>query len=239
MTMHKCTIIIPVFDQAVLTRQCLEQVLTEKAQVVVVDDGSTDSTADMLQGFRERILVVRHAQNLGFASSCNDGARLGSGEFLLFLNNDTIPCKGWLDALIGYAEAHPEAAVVGSKLVYPDGAIQHAGVVICQDKYPRHIYTGFPKEHPAVNKSRAFQIVTAACVLIRRDVFKTLEGFDSSFRNGFEDVDFCLRVQQLGKEVHYCHESVVEHLESVSPGRFKRDPENVALYRERWLARVE
>jgi hypothetical protein len=129
--------------------------------------------------------------------------------------------------------------VVGSKLVYPDRTIQHAGVVICQDGYPRHLYAGLAEDHPAVNGSRRFQIVTAACMLVRRDVLLQTSGFDPAFRNGFEDVDFCLRLGQRGHEIHYCAESVVVHLESASPGRFKCNRENVALYRERWAGRVQ
>jgi hypothetical protein len=110
--------------------------------------------------------------------------------------------------------------------------------MICQDRYPRHLYTGFPAEHAAVSKSRRFQIVTAACMLARRRVFEEAGAFDRAFRNGFEDVDLCLRLGERGHEVHYCAESIAFHLESVSPGRFKWDQQNVALYRERWLERV-
>jgi hypothetical protein len=89
-----------------------------------------------------------------------------------------------------------------------------------------------------VNKSRRFQIVTAACMLVRRSAFAQANGFDRAFRNGFEDVDLCLRLGESGHEIHYCAKSVVQHLESVSPGRFKADRENVALYRKRWFGRV-
>ena len=238
--MNKSTVIIPVLNQEALTRQCLEAVVgREDCQIVVVDDASTDGTARMLSTFGERITLIRHKRNHGFARSCNDGAAAARTKFLVFLNNDTIPQSGWLQQLENYANEHPRAAVVGSKLLYPTNTIQHAGVVICQDRYPRHIYTGFPSSHAAVNKSRRFQIVTAACMLVRRGVFAEAGGFDDKFRNGFEDVDFCLRLGAKGQEVHYCAESVVHHLESVSPNRFKRDKENVALYRSRWLARVQ
>jgi hypothetical protein len=128
--------------------------------------------------------------------------------------------------------------MVGAKLLYPDQTIQHAGVVICQDHYPRHLYSGFPGDHPVTNKSRQFQIVTAACALVRRQAFETLGGFDASFRNGFEDVDLCLRLGHAGHEVHYCAECRVTHLESVSPGRHQHDRENISLYRQRWFDQV-
>jgi GT2 family glycosyltransferase/glycosyltransferase involved in cell wall biosynthesis len=233
------SVIIPVFNQAALTRQCLETILgRDDAEIIVADDASTDATATMLAEYGDKIKVVTHKANGGFAQSCNDGAAIARGNYLVFLNNDTVPQPGWLEALVRYADAHPQAAVVGAKLLYPNNTIQHAGVVICQDRYPRHIYTGFPADHPAVNKSRRFQIVTAACMLVRRGVFEEAGGFDTAFRNGFEDVDFCLRLGERGHQVHYCAESVVNHLESVSPGRFKRDRENVALYHRRWLDRV-
>jgi GT2 family glycosyltransferase len=216
----------------------LQTVVGDKAEIVVVDDASTDETAALLESLGSCVKVVRHSSNSGFSTSCNDGASAASGDYLLFLNNDTIPLSGWLEELVTYADAHPRAAVVGSKLLYSDLTIQHAGVVICQDWYPRHIYTGFPSDHPAVNRSRQFQIVTAACMLVRRAVFAQAGGFDTHFRNGFEDVDFCLRLREAGHEVHYCAQSVVQHLESVSPGRFRNDRDNVTLYRERWFGRV-
>jgi GT2 family glycosyltransferase len=234
------SIIIPVFNQAALTKQCLETILgCDHAEIIVVNDASTDGTAKMLAAFGSQIKVITHKTNAGFAKSCNDGAKIARGKFLIFLNNDTIPQRGWLAALLRYADKNPKAAVVGAKLLYPSDTIQHAGVVICQDKYPRHLYTGFPAHHPAVCQSRRFQVVTAAAMLVRKNLFTALRGFDARFRNGFEDVDFCLRLGRRGHEVHYCADSVVQHLESVSPGRFTHDKHNIALYRQRWLKRVQ
>jgi GT2 family glycosyltransferase len=221
-----------------LTQRCLEEVRSSEADIVVVDDGSTDKTAELLASLEPHVRRVTHSSNQGFSASCNDGATAAVGEYLVFLNNDTLPHPGWLEALVRYADSQPGASVVGARLLYPDNTVQHAGVVICQDRYPRHIYTGFPAEHPAVNRSRQFQIVTGACMLIRRELFMQAGGFDTGFCNGFEDVDLCLRLREAGHQVHYCADAVVQHLESVSPGRFKRDHGNVALYRERWLHRV-
>jgi GT2 family glycosyltransferase/glycosyltransferase involved in cell wall biosynthesis len=238
--MIKSTVIVPVFNQAALTTQCLETILErEECNVIVVNDASTDQTVELLTSFGDQISVVTHRKNSGFARSCNDGAALAETRYVVFLNNDTIPQPGWLKQLERYADTHPRAAVVGSKLVYPVNTIQHAGVVVCQDRYPRHIYSGFPSDHPAVNKSRRFQIVTGACMLVRRRVFNTAGGFDTGFRNGFEDVDFCLRLGRDGHEVHYCADSLLQHLESVSPNRFKHDQRNVERYRARWLNRVQ
>jgi GT2 family glycosyltransferase len=236
--MNRSSIIIPVFNQAALTQRCLVALGSGDFEVIVVDDASSDETAQSLANPGGRLRVVRHTVNQGFATSCNHGAAVASGEFLVFLNNETLPRPGWLTALIEYADAHPEAAVVGSKLVYPDNTIQHAGVVICQDRYPRHIYTGFPAEHPAVNKSRQFQIVTGASMLVRRSAFGQVGGFDPAFRNGFKDVDFCLRLREAGYQIHYCPRSTVEHLEPVSEDRSKHTGINFARYRELWSGRV-
>ena len=215
-----CSIIIPVFNKAALTRQCLDTLLslpeTEHAEIIVVDDGSTDDTPEVLAQYGQRIRAVRHETNSGFATACNDGAAAAAGEYLVFLNNDTIPKAGWLEALLNYAKTHPKAGVVGSKLLFPDDTIQHAGIVICQDRVPRHIYTGFPADHPAVNKSRPYQAVTGACLLIQRKLFQEVGGFDISFVNSCEDIDLCLRLAERGYEAHYCKDSVLYHLESVS-----------------------
>lgn len=238
------SIVIPVHNQAALTRQCLEALLGEPAAVshetIVVDDASTDSTAELLSGYADRVRVVSRDENGGFAAACNDGAVAAGGKYLVFLNNDTIPTAGWLDTLVAHLEANEQAAVVGAKLLFPNETVQHAGVVICQDRLPRHLYVGFPKDHPAVSRSRRFQAVTAACMLVRRGVFEKVEGFDSEFRNSLEDADLCLRFGELGHEVHYCHESVLYHLESVSRGKRSDETEhNIRLFRSRWQDRVK
>jgi GT2 family glycosyltransferase/polysaccharide pyruvyl transferase WcaK-like protein len=246
-SMVESSIIIPVFNQCVFTRQCLaalcasseKELSVESAEIIVVDDGSTDETPQVLREFAESVRVVTLKSNQGFASACNAGAEAASGKFLLFLNNDTLPQPGWLSALVCYAKAHPQAAAVGARLLFPDGSIQHAGVIIGQDRNPWHIYSGFPHDHPAVMKSRQFQTVTGACLLTPREVFADVGGFDTAFRNGFEDVDLCLRLGERGWEIHYCHESVLIHFEAQTRGEWSEDAaRNHALYRERWAHQV-
>jgi GT2 family glycosyltransferase len=242
--MPLCSIIIPVHNHASLTHQCLQNLFHTPPQiadieVIVVDDASTDVTRAMLASWGENVRVIRHEANTGFATACNDGAMMAHGDYVVFLNNDTIPLPGWLDALVLYAHSHTNAAMVGSKLLYPNDTVQHAGVVINQDRWPVHVYVGFPAEHPAINKSRRFQAVTAACALIRRDLFETLGGFDTLFRNGYEDVDLCLRLGEEGYESHYCHESVLYHLESVTrEGPGESESANERAYASRWRDRV-
>jgi GT2 family glycosyltransferase len=236
-----CSIVIPVFNQASVTRQCLNALLENLAaevEVIVVDDGSRDTTPELLRSYGERLRVVTNDRNLGFGLACNAGASTSSSRFVVFLNNDTLPVEGWLDALIRYAEDHERAAVVGSRLVFPNETIQHAGVVICQDRVPRHLYAGLPAYHPAVSRSRRFQVVTAACALVRREAFEEVGGFDADFLNGYEDVDLCLRLGDRGHEIHYCCDSSLYHLEMVTRGEGSNQP-NHEVYMRRWGDRVQ
>lgn len=243
MSAPRCSIVIPVHGRAGLTRQCVDTILREPPatgfELVVVDDASPDETPEVLAGFGDALRSVRLDENAGFAGACNAGAHEAAGELLVFLNNDTIPVAGWLDALVAHADAHPDAGIVGAKLLFPNETVQHAGVVICQDGNPRHIYAGFPASHPAVNRSRRFQAVTAACMLVRREAFDAVGGFDEAYRNCLEDTELCLQAGARGYEVRYCHESVLYHLESVSRGRRAKEIErNAKLFRSRWDGRA-
>jgi GT2 family glycosyltransferase len=238
----RCSIVIPVHNKAALTRQCLDSIFTQapelEFEVIVVDDASTDSTPEMLREFRN-VRVVRIDSNAGFATACNTGAEAARSDYVVFLNNDTIACEGWLDTLVAYADEHPEAAAVGARLLYPDGKIQHAGVAFNMSGDPLHIYAGFPADHPAVKKSRRFQAVTAACLLIDRKEFYDIDGFDTDYHNDLEDVDLCLRLGERNEEVHYCHESVLYHLESLSRGHVYKPGTSALLYRKRWRGKVK
>jgi GT2 family glycosyltransferase len=237
----RASVIVPVHGHAALTERCLDALLPtlpSDCEAIVVDDASPDATAGLLARYGERIRVVSLSENLGFAGACNAGAAVARGSSLVFLNNDTEPRRGWLEALLGYAGDQPAADVVGAKLVFPNGVVQHAGVVIGQDGYPHNLYAGFPQDRPEVSRSRRLQAVTGACMLVRRRAFEALGGFDRGYLNSLEDVDLCLRAAARGGEVHYCHEAVVVHLESASRGRSDRFERSVALYRERWRDRV-
>ena len=186
---------IPVHNRVDLTRQCLAAVRQNTSDVsydvVLVDDGSTDGTAEFLAGLEPPFRSITNDGNLGFARSCNAGAWAADGEYILFLNNDTVPLPGWLPPMIRCMEERPEVGIVGSKLLYPEGdLIQHAGVAISPDKAAYHIYRCLPSDIPEVNRERECQAVTGACFLVRKSLFKELRGFDAVFRNGLEDIDF-------------------------------------------------
>ena len=234
-----CSIIIPVWNNQALTTQCLTA-LAEVTQgvtyeVIVVDNHSTDGTPAFLAGLGGDVTVITNEENLGFAKACNQGAQASKGEYLVFLNNDTIPQPGWLSALVDEVKAHSDVAVVGSKLLYEDGTIQHAGVAFSREfLMPYHMYPGVPADAPMVSRRRELQCVTAACMLIRRQVFAQVGGFDEGYKNGFEDVDLCLKIGEKNWKIVYQPNSTVIHLESRTPGRKTHEDENTNRFRERW-----
>lgn len=236
---YVCSIIIPVWNCCELTRQCLAALVktTEGIswELIVVDNHSTDDTASFLSSLGGDVQIISNQENLGFAKACNQGAQAARGKYLVFLNNDTIPQPDWLRPLVSEVEEHPEVGVVGSKLLYADGSTQHAGVVFMRSiASPYHIYRSAPSSEPGVNQRRAFQAVTAACMLIRRELFEEVQGFDEAFINGFEDVDLCLKVRKKDYQVIYQPRSVVYHLESQTPGRKEHEKQNSQLLLEKW-----
>jgi GT2 family glycosyltransferase/tetratricopeptide (TPR) repeat protein/protein-L-isoaspartate O-methyltransferase len=237
-----CSIVIPVWNRRDLTEQCLVRLAAVTAatdgcdyEVILVDNGSSDTTPELLSMLSGDVRVIRNEQNRGFAAACNQGAKASRGRYLVFLNNDTLPLEGWLTALVQEVERSPEVAVVGSKLLYEDGTIQHGGVAfswLYGTAY--HVYLRVPADAPMVNRRRELQAVTAACMLVRRTAFEAAGGFDEGFRNGFEDVDLCLNIRERGGRVVYQPKSVLYHLESQTPGRKAHERENIRRFLTRW-----
>lgn len=236
----RVSIIIPLYNQVAYTIHCLEALAENTPEelnyeVVLVDNASSDGTAEFLTQLGGDVVIQRNAENLGFAKACNQGARLASGEILLFLNNDTIPHPGWLEGLLNALDSEPRVGAVGNKLLFPDGSLQHAGVMFEENWAPAHwLYQLDAASHPLVNERRDFQCVTAACIAIPRDVFERVGGFDEGYRNGYEDVDLCLKIRREGYRIVYTPESVVTHVSSVSEGRKDFDDVNQRRLLTRW-----
>ncbi|TGU74973.1 glycosyltransferase [Geomonas terrae] len=216
------TIVIPVFNGADLTENCLRAIAANTPKgmyrVVIVDNGSQDGTRELLERLRApEMTVIGNAENLGFAKACNQGAQAAGGEFILFLNNDTLPHPGWLERLVAMARQDATIGVVGSKLLYPDDRVQHAGVVVGLrdgEPYPYHVHLCEPSGSPLVNVPHEYQMVTGACLMIRSGLFRQVGGFDEAYVNGHEDLDLCMKARAAGAKVMYCPSSVVTHLES-------------------------
>ena len=233
------SIIIPVFNKAELTCQCL-RALAEVTQhipheVIIVDNASTDDTRERLKVFQGKIVLIANDTNLGFSKACNQGAAKARGNYLVFLNNDTIPLRGWLDGLLQEVESHANVAMVGSKLLYQSGLVQHAGVAFYREhRRAHHPYRLAVPDDPRVNRRRELQAVTAACALIRPEWFVKCGRFNEEYVTSYEDLDLCLNIRRRHGTIVYQPNSVVYHLESQSPGRLKNDDRNAALFFRKW-----
>jgi len=235
----RASIVIPVFNQVFFTMLCLRSLEPEQddAEIVVVDNGSSDQTPKVLAdwaaaGANRRYVTI--GENLGFARGCNAGAHAAEREFLVFLNNDTVVTEGWLEAILEPFIEDDKVMITGSRLLYPSGHIQHAGVAFDADG-PHHVFVGMPGDSPVATARRDFQVVTGASLAIRADEFRRQGGFDDAFKNSFEDVDLCLRVRRDGGRVVYAPDSVAYHFESMSDGRLgPSDMRNYNLFMSRW-----
>jgi len=234
-----CSIIIPVFSQLEFTHRCLEAIERNTRrttyEIIVVDNASSDETAGYLKKIGNRVRVITNTENLGFARANNQGAGIARGEFLVFLNNDTVPQPGWLNAMVDVVRSRPDVAVVGAKLLYPDDKVQHAGVIFNKRRRsPYHVYQSLHRAHPAVNREREFSVVTGACMLVRRAVFKEVGGFDESYVNCFEDVDLCLKVRDKGYKILYTPRSMSYHYEGKSEGRDNEIAKSLQILTAKW-----
>lgn len=245
-TQRKVSIIIPVFNNVKYTMQCLDALASNTGyvpyEVIVVDNGSTDGTKELLGTIKGDIKVLTNETNLGFAIASNQGAKVADGDYIVFLNNDTIPQTGWLEAMVREADGSGDIAIVGSKLLYPDDKIQHAGVVFSareQGYSIYHIYRGVDKDHPAVNYRREYNAVTAACMLVRKNIFIDMGMFDEDFINGYEDVDFCLKVRESDYKIVYTPDSVVYHYEEKTEGRLSYGEHNTQQFLRRWNGKIK
>lgn len=238
------SIVIPTRDRVDLLRACVstidERTSYSSRELVIVDNGSRDPAAlAYLEevGRRHRVLAYPHAFN--WSAINNFAVPRATGELLLFLNNDIEVIEGgWLEALVEHA-VRPDVGVVGAKLLYPGGWIQHAGVVLGVGGVAGHAFKFRPGDTRAFfglpQVVRDVSAVTGACMMVRRGVFEEVGGFDERLRVAFNDIDFCMKVGSAGYRVVYTPHSVLCHHESATR-RTEHPPEDEALMRARWGA---
>lgn len=235
-----CSIVIPTYNNSFFTRLCLHALAECRSceppfEVIVVDNASDDDTLAIVARYDSIVArVVRNESNRGFAVATNQGARLARGKYVVFLNNDVVVERGCLSALIAAAESDPSVGVAGARLLYPDGTIQHAGVVFSEGGHPRHAFAGYPADWSEALRPRDYQAVTGACLLVERRLLEEVGYLDEGFLNSFEDVDLCFKIRKLGRRVIYCPDATAYHFESSTPGRFLRDDRNFARFLDRW-----
>lgn len=234
------SIIIPVHDRWDLTRACLDSVFAHTRgsfEVIVVDDASTDDTVQGLPAYP--VQVIRNEQRRSFSCNNNQAVRVARGRTVCLLNNDTLVTAGWLEGLLDILDREPDVGVVGNKHLFPGtGLLHHCGMAVTHDDHPIHLHPHADPTLPSVNYQRDLDMVSFACCLIPRDWYLALGGLDESFRNGFEDCDFCLRTRAAGRRVVYTPASVIFHYGQQSPGRTDTDAANAATFDEKWGGRM-
>ena len=217
------SIIIPVRNQHIYTFNCLKSVFEHTSgttyQVILVDDASTDETSEML-GMISGIKVISNDVQKGFVHSCNFGAEKAEGEYLVFLNNDTLVTDNWLESLLSVFRRDEDVGLAGPKLLYPDGLLQEAGGIVWRDGSTWNLGRLDSPDQPEYNYFRRVDYCSGACLAIPRELFSRVGGFDPSFAPAyFEDVDLAFKVREAGKKVCYQPKSVIYHFEGSSSGK--------------------
>jgi len=240
---EKVSIIIGTRNNCAFLRRALETLFDYTPpgfELIVVNNASEDGTDILLQSVAyPHLKVINNRSNRGFAAFNNQGLRLATRPYVLFLNDDVELTPGWLEPLIEMLDQHPKVGAVGSRLLYPDGRIQHDGKMFLQkDLLPYHVSIGGPPgedERPV-----EVDTLTGACLIGRRE----LVGFDEDYRRGYyEDTDMCLRIKERGYGLVLHRGSVVIHHHGMSMGRNQKATEraqarNKRLFLERWSAKI-
>jgi GT2 family glycosyltransferase len=254
----KVTIIIPYREQIAMTERCVRSVqkynLYNNYEILLVDNWSTSDEAHEFSCRMQEedgIMVLRVEEPFNYSRINNLAVASTSGDFLLFLNNDVMfSDPEWLTQMVGEALSNPKVGVVGSKLLYPNGLVQHGGVILGVGGIADHAYRGLTADDPGYMAraicAQELSAVTAACMLCRRSVFEEVGGFDETdLRVAFNDVDLCLKIGQRGYRVIWTPTSIAEHHESLSRGNDFQPDQQVRFFHEnqvmlsRWKTLLE
>ena len=224
----KVSIIIPTKNSADLLDQCLSSIYTlttyQNFEVILVDTGTTCPEALAVMKKYPVFQTDFHDKPFNFSKACNHGALKSEGDVLLFLNNDTqVITPSWLEELL-YPFEYDDVAVTGPLLLYPDGTVQHAGVVIGARGTADHIMRGFPSDSDGYSGSlscnREVTAVTGACLAIKRNTFNSIDGFSELYFTHYQDVDLCLKARAQGFRCIYTSKAKLYHHESISRGGY-------------------
>lgn len=251
----KVSIIIPTKNNFNVLETCLYSIIDKTSyanfEIVIVDTGSTDQ--NVLDLYKSNIVTTNEVtvtkwkgEKFNFSSACNYGVKKSTGEYIVFLNDDTeVLSSDWLESLLEHAQG-PGVGMVGAKLLFPDDTIQHAGVVLSERDIAFHPFYGSSPKHDIftniyIENTRNCSAVTAACSMINRKAFDKVGGFDEELRVTYNDVDLCLRLLDSGLRNIYTPNATLYHHESVSVGKIntkERDDRELAeaskLMRQRW-----
>ncbi|HST23373.1 MAG TPA: glycosyltransferase, partial [Blastocatellia bacterium] len=240
----RVAIIIPTKNNRAVLRACiesLEKTSYKNYEVIIIDNESDDrETLEYLRKTRHKVLRIANPDGkFSFARINNEAVKETTADYVLFLNNDTeVVTPDWLSQMVGYLGLQGVGAV-GARLLFPDGRIQHAGIV--HGLYNGMVGPAF-KLLPGWNHgylsqaivTRNYSAVTAACMLTRRDLFLSAGGFDEQkFAVAYNDVDYCYRIEALGHRIVYCPTAELIHHEGYSRG-FADNPAEPAAFRKQY-----
>src|SRR5215217_7209143 len=247
----KVSIIVATRDNVSLLKSCIESIerLTtyRNYEILIIDNDSTEpATLEYLAKTPHRVIPFREEYN--YSRINNLGVSQSKGEYVLLLNDDTEVISGeWLEAMLEHAQ-RPEVGAVGAKLIYPDGRVQHAGVVTgvghsWMRGVATHAYQFYPSDASGHMGTLAtttnYNAVTAACMMVRKGVYEEVGGFnEEDLPLSFDDVDLCLRIRERGYLVVYTPHAELYHHETMT--RKKVDtPAEVLYMRERWEGKLD
>lgn len=240
------SIVIPTKNCLDLVTQCVGSIIEKSTypyfEIILVDSGSDDDRVyeyyDKITANYSNIKIVDYKnKKFNFSKACNLGAKNASGEYLLFLNNDTeVISNNWIQSMLEFAQ-RDNVGVVGGKLLFPDDTIQHAGVVLSERDIAFHPFYG---TNPIVDiftyiysaNIRNVSAVTGACMMVSRSKFDGVGGFDEELRITYNDVDFSLKMIKAGYLNVYTPYTELYHHESVSVGKMESDKRDDSEYRE-------
>jgi GT2 family glycosyltransferase len=221
--------IIPFRDEPALLAKCISSIRRAPGyghlELVLVDN---DSELPETKALVERLVaepgvqLIKAPGPFNWSAINNAAVRACQGELVLFMNNDIEAVKPrWLEPLVGHA-LRREVGAVGARLLYPDGSLQHGGVVFGLGGLAAHVLRGLPGDRPGygamATQTRDCSAVTGACMMARREVFEAVGGFDEELSVSFNDVDFCLKLREAGYLVVYTPLTELVHHESRSRG---------------------
>ena len=238
----RISVVIPTRGKADLLEPCLKALTdgtSAELEILVVEQGEECQEA-LAEKFPE-VIWLDGEDGMSFSDLNNLGVKHATAPYLLLLNNDCFVSKGCVDKMAKVLEEREEVGVVGAKLLFSIGTIQHIGVVFDHRGVPYHY--GYNKADDGTfgpaNRSDDVDAVTFACAMIRRSVWDEIDGMDPAYFFNFEDIDFCLQAREKGHKVHFCHSAVAVHDEG-SSGDIKtpRDrgiSRNLKVFAAKWI----
>lgn len=245
----KVSIVIPAYNEFQYTYDCIrtlvQNIKNVSYEIIVGDDESTDDTKNINRFIKNVKVNINHTDH-GFLMNCNRAAELAEGEYIVFLNNDTLVMENWLESLVELIESDEKIGMVGSKLIYPDGRLQEAGGILWKDASAWNYGRYQDANMPEYNYVRECDYISGASIMIRKELWKEIGGFDQRFIPAYcEDSDLAFEVRKHGYKVMYQPKSVVMHFEGVSNGTEldsglkKYQVENNVKFKEKWAEELE